>query len=187
MHLNKNWFEHWLPIAGWRYACTGGGRASWQSGRRVSPCGGGRPGTKSFYSELQTFLTFVSWTRLSIWTSSQTVNIRPTQTEMNLNHARNSPVHFKWPKTPFHPYGHNLETLFMWRPIKLQTKKKHDCYLGPSLPGDIVIRIRLWADQFLSVHVLYRNWPPPAHINPSTHKSFRSVIRLIWRQIDWES
>ena len=30
------------------------------------PVGGGLRGTKSFVSELQTFLTFVSWTRLSI-------------------------------------------------------------------------------------------------------------------------
>ena len=51
------------------------------------PVGGGLQGTKSFYSELQTFLTFVSWTRLSIWTSSQTVNIWPRQTEMNTNQA----------------------------------------------------------------------------------------------------
>ena len=142
------------------------------------PVGGGLRGTKSFYSELQTFLTFVSWTRLSIWTSSQTVNIWPSQTEMNTNQvalgswfAQN--VFFLWQFRSKHSWKWSLSS-------------SSTSFFFSSAPW-IVIRIWLWADPFLSVPVLYRNWPPSPHINPSTHKSFRSVIRLIWPQIDWES
>ena len=145
------------------------------------PVGGGLQGTKSFYSELQTFLTFVSWTRLSIWTSSQTVNIWPRQTEMNTNQAAlgswfAQKVWLLWQFLSKHSWEWKFSS----------SSPSSTSFFFSSAPW-IVIRIWLWADPFLSVPVLYRNWPNPPHINPSTHKSFRSVIRLIWRQIDWES
>ena len=122
------------------------------------PVGGGLRGTKSFYSELQTFLTFVSWTRLSIWTSSQTVNIWPGQTEMNTNQVCRKLFYRK------------LKTMFLKlsRIHKSEASCSFSSLLGLLLLSLwIVIRIWLWADPFLSVPVLYRNWPPQP-----PHKSF---------------
>ena len=138
------------------------------------PVGGGLQGTKSFYSELQTFLTFVSWTRLSIWTSSQTVNIWPRQTEMNTNQTGvGSWFAQKLCSLNFFPNIHESETLHPPPPsfrLLLGLWSVSDCERIHSCPSPYCIGIG----------------PTPPHINPSTHKSFRSVIRLIWRQIDWE-